>query len=85
MHLDWVEGSDYNLKCEYIFQRQIHVTSKWNNTGSKDPYFDDSLFIQTVNTHKNMAWINKYLYSKHFDIYGLIDSGLAIDKRTIKL
>ena len=25
------------------------------------------------------------LYSKHFDIYGLIDAGLAIDKRTVKL
>lgn len=29
--------------------------------------------------------IFEYLYSKHFDIYGLIDSGLAIDKRTIKI
>lgn len=27
----------------------------------------------------------EYLYSKHFDIYGLIPAGLAIDKRTVKL
>lgn len=29
--------------------------------------------------------IIEYLYSIHADIYGLIDSGLAIDKRTVKL
>lgn len=26
----------------------------------------------------------EYLYSKHFDIHGLIPAGLAIDKRTVK-
>lgn len=26
----------------------------------------------------------EYLYANHFDIHGLIDSGLAIDKRTVK-
>ncbi|MFT3995729.1 MAG: hypothetical protein QM660_15570 [Dysgonomonas sp.] len=26
----------------------------------------------------------EYLFSKHFDVYGLIDKGLAIDKRSVK-
>jgi len=86
IHLDWVEGSDYNLKCNYVFQRQIRVTSTWNNIGDKEPYFNDSLFIQTVNTHKNMAWINEYLYANHFWLgdQSLFDKGIIIDKRTVK-
>lgn len=32
----------------------------------------------------NQLQLFEYLYSKHFDIYGLIESGLAIDKRTVK-
>lgn len=33
----------------------------------------------------NQLQIFEYLYSIHADIYGLIPSGLAIDKRTVKL
>lgn len=38
-----------------------------------------------VYTVSNQLQLFEYLYSKHFDIYGLIDAGLAIDKRTVKL
>lgn len=33
-----------------------------------------------VNTHES----TRYLLSKHFDLFGLIESGLAIDKTTLK-
>lgn len=79
IHLDWIEGLDYNLKCKYRYQRQINVTSIWNHPADKDPYFDDSLFIKTVNTHKNAAWINEKLFEWHFDVFGLINNGLAIN------
>lgn len=85
IHLDWVEGNDFNLKCEYKYQRQINVQSTWNNIVNRDPYFNDNLFIQTVNVHKNEYWINEYLFANHFDVWNLIENGIAIDKRNIKL
>lgn len=33
---------------------------------------------------ENQLQLFEYLFEHHFDIYGLIDAGLAIDKRTIK-
>lgn len=61
---------------------------------------DDRISLTVNNTFCNQSfefWISghrhnckqlemfEYLYSKHFDIYGLIPAGLAIDKRTVKL
>lgn len=40
---------------------------------------------QTFMPINNQLQLFEYLYSKHFDIYGLIPAGLAIDKRTVKL
>lgn len=43
-----------------------------------------------INLYGRERWIGaipnmiiEYLYSRHFDIYGLIPAGLAIDKRTL--
>lgn len=44
----------------------------------------DNIDGSPISTHLNFDVI-EYLYSKHFDIYGLIDAGLAIDKRTVKI
>jgi len=33
---------------------------------------------------QNQLQLFEYLFANHFDIYGLIDAGLAIDKRTLK-
>lgn len=41
-------------------------------------YIDGNLYHLS-----NQLQLFEYLYLKHFDIYGLIDAGLAIDKRTV--
>jgi len=84
IHLDWVEGNDYDLKCDYRFSRQVNVISTWQHKGCTDSFYNDNLFIQTIRTHLNPYWINEYLFANHFDVFGLIEQGLAIDKRTIK-
>lgn len=48
----------------------------------------DGFVIETDNFHGNFAPNQfecfQYLFSKHFDIYGLIEKGLAIDINTLK-
>lgn len=50
--------------------------------------FDGELLLKAKNEcylfTSDAHAILEYLCSKHFDIYGLIPAGLAIDKRTIK-
>lgn len=40
---------------------------------------------QTFMPINNQIKLFEYLFANHFDIYGLIDAGLAIDKRTLTL
>ena len=48
-------------------------------------YEDNEFVSESACIINNQVQLFEYLYSKHFDIYGLIDAGLAIDKRTVKL
>lgn len=54
-----------------------------------DLFLPDHLFKALVNDRKYLidvrnAWgITAYLLSKHFDLFGLIESGQAIDKTTL--
>jgi len=34
--------------------------------------------------HCNMEWVNEILYKYHYDLKGLIEKGLAIDKNTLE-
>lgn len=40
--------------------------------------------LRGIELHLQAAELTRYLLSKHFDIFGLIDAGLAIDKSKLK-
>lgn len=46
-----------------------------------EPHYNDLTFLQSLTVD---AEITTYLLSKGFDLFGLIDAGLAIDKTTLK-
>lgn len=46
--------------------------------------FNEDMSDVELRVLNNQLHLFEYLYSKHFDIHGLIPAGLAIDKRTIK-
>ena len=85
-HIEYDEANkDSDIKVEYFFTRQTHVTVTWKHPISNEPLFDDRLFIQTIpeRIFLNTYWVNEYLSENHFDIFGLIEKGLAIDANTI--
>jgi hypothetical protein len=56
----------------------------------KQEYEATRVFVRATPVHQigNMQWTPetfKYLLSKHFDLFGLIEAGLAIDKTTFKI
>lgn len=84
-HIEYDEKKgDYDFKLDSCFARQIRLDITWRHTAYSEPLYDDHLFIQTQRTHLNLYWVNEYLFSHHFDVFSLIDKGLAIDKTKIK-
>jgi hypothetical protein len=82
IHIDW-NKDDSNLKVRYSHQRQCNIEIEWNHTSSKELFFSDDLFIMTERVHLNRFWVIQKLLEWHFDIYGLIENGLAVDINTL--
>jgi hypothetical protein len=47
--------------------------------------YNNTLWMQRRLTNALPAELFTFLLSKHFDLFGLIDAGLAIDKNKIKM
>ena len=66
----------------YIFYGEILATS--SNSGD-DFWFKDGMFVHVPcfndnsSIVKNQLQLFEYLFQHHFDVFGLIDKGLAID------
>ena len=79
IHVDYGKG-DSNLKVDYRFSRQDNVSVTWNHTSCTEPFFSDDLFIMTKRIGQNRFWVIEKLLEWHFDIYGLLENNLAIEK-----
>jgi hypothetical protein len=81
--ISW-NDNDCNLRLNYTYrERQFNVTARWDDTNGEKDYFSDDLFLMPANYKKMKAWIVEKLVEWHFDVFGLIKSGLAIDINTL--
>jgi len=79
-HIDWFHGdSDLIVECEVLRQFNLKINWKCN----EELFYNDDLFIMTVNHHLNKYWVMEKFFEWHFDVYGLIEKGLAIDTNTL--
>lgn len=82
LHIKWDE-SDYNLNIDYSYKRQFNLVLEWKNKYSNEIYYNDDLFIMTKRIGLNRYWVIDKFFEWHFDVFGLIEKGLAIDINTI--
>ena len=79
IHVDYGKN-DSNLKVDYTFSRQDNVSITWNHASCTEPLLSDDLFIMTERIEQNRFWVIQKLLEWHFDIFGLIENNLAIEK-----
>lgn len=63
--------------------KQILNYNSGNGFNSYYCFRDDMADVE-LRVLNNQLQLFEYLYANHFDVYGFIDAGLAIDKRTVK-
>lgn len=67
-------------KCLFVYDEKEYAASE-----SLGFDFKKTSFIGSLARTANQLQLFEYLYSIHADIYGLIDAGLALDKRNFKI
>lgn len=79
-------NSDYNINDVYDieFQQNVDWSCGMDHFTLPCIWFKiDGYCYEITLGEMTLTWVNEYLYQHHFDIYGLIPAGLAIDKRTV--
>lgn len=77
-----IENSDVIIRC--VYKGSIYNETKF----SLYINYDEILFTSSKKEEEGALMTNmsmyQYLFSKHFDVFGLINKGLAIDKTELK-
>lgn len=80
-HLDFSDLQEWKNDHKPILRPLSDITDKEKDKGYREWYNVSDRY--GTPTMRNAAEI-KYFLSKHFDLFGLIEAGLAIDATTIK-
>lgn len=65
-----------------LLKPNVNIDTKYLRWVGSTILFGNILLLNVENLNLSLNRF-EYLYSRHFDIYGLIPAGLAIDKRTL--
>lgn len=71
-------GSNYKVLYNSILDKDIWFPASLEYNYGKWSYFWNGEMFEF-----NQLALFDYLFSHHYDVYGLIDKGIAIDKRTV--
>lgn len=77
-------GEQFNHPGELLTARFFFELDIYNCNMDKGLEFIDNSVESVFSPLREQVRSFEYLFSDHFDVYGLIDAGLAIDKRTLK-
>lgn len=74
---------DGSVPIVELLKPNINIVPKYLRWVGNTILFGNILLLNVENLCLQQSQF-EYLYANHFDIYNLIEAGLAIDKRTIK-
>lgn len=79
-YADFYQNSPIPDECTI----EVKPKEKWVHISITSPSGDSGISLFPGNPNGERVEAFRYLLSKHFDIFGLIEAGLAIDKTKIK-